>query len=260
MKQDKVNDRSIGITRLSLRRDYLKALKRGVHTQELKQHLKDKDNDSKGILIGSSIPAAISISVGSLGFATLCLSSIANVIGKGVNPDFNTLNGVINTSRDVVKTMGTQSIVNLCLPALTAFAMKLRLSQKTEKYTNNKFYTKKEIKNVQDIETGMRFIDALSNTDDKTADFGREFLSGVDISHNNREYNRDLLLKLASHREELLKKSRGEGTNEDIKEKLDDFLEFLDKSRPSDGASLDFLTSETVSNYIKKDLNKELKK
>lgn len=118
-------------------------------------------------------------------------------------------------------------------------AIKVRLLRQNVEYTNGLLYSKNEIDRLKQQEKEIRFIDDLEkDEDDKSIEFGKEFFEKVNISANSREYNEELITYLTFLREALL--------NNDGEEEFLNLQQFLSKSTPYDGASIEFLTSDLV--------------
>lgn len=265
MKNDNGNGRSIESVRLSLRKDFSKLVSAGVLSTDLKKFIKSGSNDSKGMLIGSSIPAAISAGGTALGLVTFCASGIASVIGNAIDPSFGQnakfLSDIITSSQHFTRKMAANTLFAASLPLGVAAATKLKLASKTERYDNNRLYSEKEIEMLKEKEVELRFVEALtSKREDKSVEFAKEFLSNVVITGNNKHYNKELIQMLARHREALLMEMQGNGSKEETEERYLELVDFLRTSKKSDGASVEFLASEKIDQMIKEAYVPKLRK
>lgn len=232
-----VNKRQLEITKMSLKRDYDKALKKGIYVRDLKTYVKRDTNNSKGILIGSSIPAAITISIGAAGVVTLFVTNIITTVGKGFDPNFTyhtkELTEFIENTKNLVSTMGRQTLINLCIPSFYLFLTKYKLNKKIEVHAN-RFFTKEEAKKVTELDEQIKYIDGVNNLEDDSFEDARDFFDNTDISNNSMNYNKELIKKLS---------------HEDNQSEIESFLE---NSNIEEGASKEFLTSPSVKKLIKK--------
>ena len=237
------NKMAINNVKLSLKRDHAKIVKKGVNTTKLKTYLNSKDNNSKGILIGSSIPAVITIAVGSLGVVTLSVAAIISKIGNDLDPNFSNnakdVMKVMESSKELIGKMSLHTIVNLCIPASILIFLKTKLNKKTTRYKNAKFYTTEEFKKLEEIEKELDVINGIEK-EDKT--FAKYFLDKVDISKNSKDYNKELIRRLTEEEEIINGKPRNQ----------ENILEFLENSSIEEGASKEYLHSLGIKTLRKK--------
>ncbi len=242
------NKRAIELVSYSLSKDISKKMAKGVTTTNFREYISRKNNKDREMLIGSSIPFAISIGGVALGIVTLGLSSLTNELVA--NQPF--IIDTMNVSKDAIKNMGSLSIFNLSVPAVTALLTDMKLKRKTERY-NCRLYSKDELEDIKRTERAKQFIiDLKSNQDDKSLEFAKDFLSSVLISKNTKDYNKELLMKLSEHRESIL-----EENEEQEKVAYEEFIKFLMKSKTTMGASKEFLETPKVQLLIKEFVEKK---
>lgn len=231
------NERQLEITKMSLKRDCDKVLKKGVYTRDLKTYISRDINSSKGILIGTSIPAAITISIGAIGAVTLFITNIITTVGNGFDPNFTyhtkELTELIKHAKDLVNTMGKQTLINLCIPSIYLLLTNHKLNKKTEVYAN-RFFNKNDAEKIEEINSQINFINKINKKENDQVKDVKEFFNETDISNNSMHYNKELIKRMA---------------HEDNENELKIFLE---NSTIEEGASKEFLTSPSVRKLIKK--------
>jgi hypothetical protein len=139
---------------------------------------------------------------------------------------------VMDTSKELIKTMSLHSIVNLCIPASIVVFLKTKLNKKSMRHSNEKFYTLEEYKKLEEIEKELKTIDDIEH-DEKT--FAMYFLDKIDISGNSKEYNKELIRRLTQEAEISRGSPRKDGQ--------ENIIEFLSNSSVEEGASKEYLKS-----------------
>ena len=260
MKNDNGNDRSLNNVHLSLKRDYSKLISLGIKNKNFKAVMKDDNSEIRNLVATSCIPFAITFGGTVVGVLTLGTAFAFSLFNPRLGTESRVFCDIVNASSATIKNMGALSITSLTLPVVMSTLTKKSIINKTEKYKNGKYYTKDSIKKIDEKEATLRFVnDLIKDKDDKTLSFAKDFLSNVDISNNQKRYNKKLFEYMASYRESLKVGTTVEEVANQL-EKMKELKTFIRESKESDGASLEFLDSDYIKEFIKDKKNKRKNK
>lgn len=256
MKNENGNDRSINNIYLSLKKDYSRLISEGIKNKNFKAVMKNENSEARNLVASSCIPFAISFGGTIIGALTLGTTLAVSHFNPSIMENSTFISDIVTASNTTIKNMGLLSITSLSLPVLMTSLTKKSIVNKTEKYKNGKYYSKDSMKKLDEKEIALKFTnDLIEGKDDKTLLFAKEFLTNVDISKNQKGYNKKLFEHMASYRESLKSGTTVREVANQFK-KMDELKTFIRESKVSEGASLEFLESEYIKEFVKVEKNK----
>ena len=216
----------------------------------LDETLTSGTTENKVITAVSSIPSAIQIAIGVAGITIGMISSfpVLNNLGREVGlSQQNFLSNLSNFAANTVAYGGDKIISGIKLLAIPATFSAVSLPKKFLK--EHKLEKLDEMRGkMKSLRAMTQMLDDLNNNiDDPSLVFQRKFLSGVDLTKNNRDFNFELIYSLAMYRDSILRQKNRSDKPEDTKKSYSNFIEVLCDAK---GASRDFYKNYYVRAVI----------
>lgn len=212
---------------------------------------------NKKVLTGASLIPAAPLAVGVGALATGLVVSLP-LLAPAVNASEEAfLQSVSTTGGNIVNFAWGSLGLSLKLAAIPLGIAAISIPKKLFRYLADKV-DKKTYPELTNNEKVISLIDdVLKKKDDPTLKLPALFLKRVDLRENNERFNIDLLGHLAYYRHCLQALETGEKTEADVTEAYETFVNFLEKSKNTLGASKNFKNNRFVNMLIAEDGYKE---